>query len=59
MVKDYDSGDLIDVRKAVYVRAVKKFRTPMGWGVAAFRENKRAAEFCEVMDSNDAGRVLK
>jgi len=59
MVKDYITGDWIDARKAFYVRPVKKFRTPMGWGVAAFRENKRAAEHGEVMDFNGAGRVLK
>ncbi len=59
MVKDYDSGDWIDVAKAFYVRAVKKFSTPMGWGVAAFREKKRAMEFGEVMDADGARTILK
>lgn len=59
MVKDYDSGGWIDVTKAFYVRAVKKFSTPMGWGVAAFRDRKHAAEFGEVMDVDGARTILK
>ncbi len=59
MVRDYDSGDWIDVSKAFYVRAVKKFSTPMGWGVAAFREKNRAMEFGTVMDADGARTGLK
>ncbi len=59
MVKDYDSGDWIDASKAFYVRAVKKFSTPMGWGVAAFREKERAMKFGEVLDADGARAILK
>jgi nitrous oxide reductase accessory protein NosL len=49
-VRDYPSGEWIDADKASYVRAEKKFRTPMGWGIAAFKEKNRAAESGAVMD---------
>jgi nitrous oxide reductase accessory protein NosL len=49
-VKDFPSGEWIDADKASYVRAEKKFRTPMGWGIAAFKEKSRAGESGAVMD---------
>jgi len=43
-VKDYATGAWMDATKAFYVRAEKKFATPMSWGVAAFQDRNRAAE---------------
>ncbi len=59
MAKDYITGEWVDASKAFYVHSVKKFSTPMGWGVAAFREKKRAAEFGEAMDFDDAIKIVK
>jgi len=49
-VKDYSSGDPIDAKSAVYVRNEKKFSTPMGWGIAAFREKDKATPFGTPLD---------
>ena len=49
-VKDFPSGEWIDARTAFYVHAEKKFKTPMGWGIAAFRDRSRASEYGDVMD---------
>ncbi len=49
-VKDYASADWIDARKAFYVKSVKKFNTPMGWGIAAFKDKNVASQSGEVMD---------
>jgi nitrous oxide reductase accessory protein NosL len=59
MAKDYDSGNWIDATQAFYVHSVKKFSTPMGWGVAAFRGKNRAAEFGEAMNFDDAIKIVK
>jgi nitrous oxide reductase accessory protein NosL len=58
-VKDYKTGDWIDARTAYYVHAEKKFRTPMGWGIASFKNQKDAAEFGTVMDFDAAAKALK
>jgi nitrous oxide reductase accessory protein NosL len=49
-VKDYPSGDWIDARKSFYVNSGKKFSTPMGWGIAAFKDKNEAAQAGSVMD---------
>ena len=58
-VKDYKTGDWIDARMANYVHAEKKFRTPMGWSIAAFKNQKDAAKFGAVMDFEAAAKTLK
>ena len=49
-VKDHPSGEWIDANTAYYVHNEKKFKTPMGWGFAAFRDKGHALEAGEVMD---------
>ncbi len=58
-VRDYKTGDWIEARTAQYVHAEKKFRTPMGWGIASFRNRKDAAEFGAVMDFDAAVKALQ
>ena len=58
-VKDYKSGEWIDARSAFYVHAEKKFRTPMGWGIASFRDKNDAAGFGTVMDFDSMANALK
>lgn len=58
-VKDYKTGEWIDARTAYYVHAEKKFSTPMGWGIASFKDPNDAAEFGAVMDFNATAKTLK
>jgi nitrous oxide reductase accessory protein NosL len=58
-VKDYSTGEWIDAHKAYYVHSEKKFKTPMGWGIAPFRDKERASEFGTVMDFDATARALK
>jgi nitrous oxide reductase accessory protein NosL len=58
-VKDYKTGEWIDARTAYYVHAEKKFRTPMGWGIASFKDPKDAAEFGAAMDFDSTAKTLK
>lgn len=58
-VKDYNTGDWIDAYKAYYVHSEKKFKTPMGWSIAAFKDKDRASEFGAVMDFESAAKALK
>lgn len=58
-VKDYRSGDWIDASKAFYVHESMRFITPMGWGVATFRNRKDAAEFGEPSDIATITKRLK
>jgi len=58
-VKDYESGQWIDAHAAFFVRAEKKFRTPMGWGIAAFKDDKAAAGYGTVMGFDDAAKAVK
>jgi len=58
-VKDYKTGEWIDARAAYYVHAENKFRTPMGWGIASFKDPKDAAEFGTVMDFDATTKALK
>jgi nitrous oxide reductase accessory protein NosL len=58
-VKDFVSNEWIDGRKAFFVRAEKKFRTPMGWGVAAFKDKDKASESGAAMDFDAMAKALK
>jgi len=41
-VHDFKSGEWLDARSAFFVIDKKIFSTPMGWGVAAFRDRAEA-----------------
>ena len=58
-VKDFPTGAWIDARKAHYVHPEKKFKTPMGWGIAAFQNTNDAAQFGAVMDFDGMAKALK
>jgi nitrous oxide reductase accessory protein NosL len=58
-VKDYKTGEWIDARAAYYVHAENKFNTPMGWGIASFKDQKDAAEFGAAMDFDTTAKALK
>jgi len=51
-VRDMDSKEWLDAEKAHYVKA--GFSTPMGWGIAAFKEEKEAAKAGAVMTLDEA-----
>lgn len=57
-VKDYNTGEWIDGQKAYYVHS-KKFSTPMGWGLAAFRDISEAKSFGNPVEFNNALNLLK
>jgi len=44
-VKDYLTGEWLEASAALYVHAPKRFSTPMGWSVAAFRERDKASSY--------------
>jgi len=58
-VKDYMTGEWIDARKAYYVKSDKKFNTPMGWGIAAFKDKSEASKSGSAMDFDSASKALK
>lgn len=58
-VKDFASGEWIDARKAFYVHAEKKFSTPMGWGIAAFKIKEDASKFGVALDYGGMTKALK
>ncbi len=58
-VKDYGTGEWIDASKAFYVRAEKKFKTPMGWGVAAFHDKNSAEESGVAMGFDAMAKTVK
>jgi nitrous oxide reductase accessory protein NosL len=37
-VRDFPTGAWIDARSAFYARDKKLYKTPMGWGIAAFKD---------------------
>jgi len=49
-VKDHKTGEWIDADKTFYIQAVKSFKTPMGWGIAAFKDRNEAAAFGSPLD---------
>jgi len=58
-VKDFDSNEWIDGNKAFFVKAEKKFKTPMGWGIAAFKDKNKASEQGTAMDFDAMVKALK
>ena len=58
-VKDYTTGEWIDARKAYYVNSNKKFRTPMGWGIAAFKDKNEASKAGNSLDFDGTLNALK
>ncbi len=58
-VKDYTTGEWIDARKAYYVNSSKKFSTPMGWGIAAFKDRNEASKVGAAMDFNGTANALR
>jgi nitrous oxide reductase accessory protein NosL len=55
-VKDYPSGVWIAASQASYASDSKKFRTPMGWGLAAFQKRAEASAYG---DTDDLASILK
>ena len=58
-VKDYKSGEWVNAQQAYYVQSDKKFDTPMGWGIAAFKIKPETAEFGNALDFNAMAKSLK
>ncbi len=58
-VKDFISGEWTEARKAFFVRSVNKFKTPMGWSLAAFKDRNAAAKYGSPMDFDAAAKALK
>jgi nitrous oxide reductase accessory protein NosL len=58
-VKDYRSGEWIEAVKAFYVHEPRRFMTPMGWGVASFKDKKDAEHFGVPSDITAVSRRLK
>lgn len=58
-VKDYPSGEWLDASKALYVHAPKRFTTPMGWSVAAFRDRDKASSYGAPQDLTATTAALK
>ena len=57
-VRDYTSGEWIDARKASYIKS-GKLNTPMGWGIAAFKDKKEASQSGSVMDFESTTKALQ
>lgn len=58
-VRDHTSGEWIDARKAFYVKSGKKFDTPMGWGIAAFKDKDAASQSGSAMDFETTAKAWK
>jgi len=58
-VRDYRSGDWINAHQAAYVQSAKKFQTPMGWSIAAFKNKPEAAEFGSTLDFDAMMKSLR
>ncbi len=58
-VKDYSTGEWLDVHKALYVQDEKKFKSPMSWGIAAFKDRKAATGNGSVMDFDGALKAIQ
>ena len=56
-VRDFKSGEWLDASTAFFVIDKKTFSTPMGWGIAAFRE--RAGATGTAMDFEALRKVLR
>ncbi len=58
-VKDYLTGEWLDAAAAFYVHAPKRFTTPMGWSVAAFRDRDKAQSYGSPVDLPGMSAALK
>ena len=58
-VRDFPTGAWVEARKASYVHEENKFRTPMGWGVAAFGDAAKASQSGAAMDFDSMAKKLK
>jgi copper chaperone NosL len=58
-VKDYVTGAWMDAHKAYYVHSEKKFKTPMGWGIASFKDKEEASKFGTLLDFDGTAKALK
>ena len=58
-VKDYLTGEWIEASAAIYVHAPKRFTTPMGWSVAAFRDRDKALTYGAPQDLAGMTAALK
>jgi copper chaperone NosL len=58
-VRDYKTGEWIGAEKAFYVHAEKTFKTPMGWGIAAFKTKEDAAAFGTPVDITGSLKAVK
>jgi nitrous oxide reductase accessory protein NosL len=58
-VKDHATGDWIDANKAFYVRSEKLFKTPMGWGIASFKDRNEALKSGIVLDFDGMTKAIK
>ena len=58
-VRDYKTGGPVSADKAFYVRAEKTFRTPMGWGIAAFKSKDDAISYGAAMDITAALKAVQ
>jgi nitrous oxide reductase accessory protein NosL len=58
-VKDYPSGAWLDAGTAFYVHAEKKLQSPMGWGIAAFKNKEEAAAYGKVMNFDGALEAVR
>ena len=59
MVRDHPTGAWIDAQKAFYVIAKNKFKTPMRWGIAAFKDKSEASKSGKAMDYDGMAKALK
>ncbi len=58
-VKDYKTGEWIGAVRAYFVQSGKRFKTPMGWGIAPFKNKEQAAEFGGALDFSGIMKALK
>ncbi len=58
-VKDHVTGAWIDAGKAVFVQNGKTFNSPMGWGIAAFKDRKDASAAGTPLNLADALKAVR
>lgn len=58
-VRDFETGEWLEARKAHYVHDGKKFNSPMGWGIAAFKDGKQASKYGSGMDMDAAQKAVR
>ena len=58
-VRDYGTGEWIDSDKAFYVHDSNKFKTPMRWGFAAFKDKNTASTFGTPSNFNDTAHSIQ